>query len=77
MIFACLNFRDFFFVTFIFFSGSAIIIIIFTSFLNSRICPPREIRENENLANNTRSTVCDYECIVLLYYKLGLIHRLQ
>ena len=27
-------------------------------FLNSRIRPPREARENENLANITRSTVC-------------------
>ena len=30
--------------------------IIFARFLNSRICPPREIRENQNLAKITRST---------------------
>ena len=40
---------------FIFFN-SAIIIIIFARFLNSRIGRPREISENENLANITRST---------------------
>ena len=32
-------------------------IIILARFLNSRMCPPRESRENKNLANITRSTV--------------------
>ena len=39
---------------FSFFFSSSIIKIIFAIFLNSRICPPREIRENSNI---TRSTV--------------------
>ena len=47
------NFRVFKFV----FSCASIIIIIFARLLNSRICPPREIREKWNLANTTRSTV--------------------
>ena len=64
----CLNFREFPILglftkfrirEFSFFPSSAIIIIIFTRFLNWRICPFREIRENYNLANITRSTVCD------------------
>ena len=49
--FANLGIREF-----SFFFRSAIIIIIFARFLNSRICP-REIRKNSNLANITRSTV--------------------
>ena len=66
VIFACLYFRETltlgFFTKFkiresSFSFNSAIIIIIFAGFLNSRICPPREIRENQNLANITRSTV--------------------
>ena len=55
VIFACYNFREFLILglftklrihEFSFFISSAIIIIIFTRFLNSRICPPRNIREN-------------------------------
>ena len=55
VIFACLNFRELQIVElftklrfreFSFFFGSAIILITFASFLNSRICPPHEIREN-------------------------------
>ena len=55
IIFAFLNFREFqilgLFTKFIiceysFFFSSAIIIIIFTRFLNSRISPSREISEN-------------------------------
>ena len=55
VIFASLIFREFqilgLFTKFIirefsFFFSSAIIIIIFAGFLNSRICPPRKIREN-------------------------------
>ena len=55
VIFACLNYREFFILGLFakvrirelsFFSSSAIIIIIFARFLNSRICPPREIRKN-------------------------------
>ena len=51
VILACLNFRDFLILglctkirtcEFPFFFSSAIIIIIFARFLNSRICPPRE-----------------------------------
>ena len=64
VIFACLNFREFRILALFtkfrigeFFYISAIIIIIFARFLNSRICPLREIRENQNLANITRSTV--------------------
>ena len=64
VIFACLNFREFRILALFtkfrireFFFISAIIIIIFSKFLNSRICPLREIRENQNLANITRSTV--------------------
>ena len=38
----------------------SIIIIIFVRFLNSRICPPREISKNSDLANITGSTICDY-----------------
>ena len=54
-IFACLNFREFLILglftnfrirEFSFLLSSAIIIIIFAKFLNSRICPPRKIREN-------------------------------
>ena len=66
VIFACLNFREFLFLRLFtkfrirdcsFFFSSAILKIIFASFLSSRICPPREIRENKKLANITRSTV--------------------
>ena len=55
VIFAWLNFREFLILRlftkittreFLFFSGGAIFIIIFPRFLNSQICPPREIREN-------------------------------
>ena len=55
VIFAGLNFREFlilgFFTKFrirefLFFFSIAIRIIIFARFLNSRICSPREIREN-------------------------------
>ena len=55
VIFACLNFREFLILglftkfrihEFSFFFSSAIIVIIFARFLNSRICPPRDIREN-------------------------------
>ena len=55
VIFACLNIREFRILElftkfrireFSFFFSSAIKIIIFTKLLNSRICPPREIREN-------------------------------
>ena len=70
VIFVCLTFREFliwgFFVKFrmrefsFFIILFSIIIIIFVRFLNSRICPPREIRENSDLANITGSTVCDY-----------------
>ena len=42
---------------FSFFFSSAIIKIIFAIFLNSRFFLPRQIRENANLANITRSTV--------------------
>ena len=55
VIFACLNFREFLILRLFtkfrirefsfFFSGSNIM-IIFARFLNSRVCPPREIREN-------------------------------
>ena len=50
---------------FIFFS-SAIMIIIFARFVNSRKCPRREIRENYYLVNITRSTVykMDNQCSV-------------
>ena len=57
VIFACFNFREFQILElvtkfkireFSFFFSSAIIIIIFARFLNSRICSPREIRENKN-----------------------------
>ena len=70
VIFACLNFREFLIWElftkfrireFLFFFSSAIITIIFARFLNSRICLPREIRENLNLANITRSTVFKYQ----------------
>ena len=66
VIFACLVFREFLILglftkfiirEFVFFFSSAIIIIIIVRYLNSRICPPREIRENQNLANITRTTV--------------------
>ena len=55
VIFACLNFREVMILglftkfrirEFFFFFSSVIIIIIFARFLNSRICPSREIREN-------------------------------
>ena len=55
VIFTCTNVRDFLILGlftkfrilfFLFFASSAIIIIIFARFLNSRICPPRGIREN-------------------------------
>ena len=55
VIFACLNFREFLILglftkfrnrEFLFFFSNDIIIIIFARFLNSRICPPREIHEN-------------------------------
>ena len=55
VIFAGLYFREFliwgFFTKFkinesSFFFNNAIIIIIFARFMNSKICPPREIREN-------------------------------
>ena len=55
LFFACSNFREFLILglfskfrirEFSFFFSSAIIIIIFAIFLNSRICPLREIREN-------------------------------
>ena len=36
--------------------SSVIIIIIFATFLNLRICPSREIRENLKVANITRYT---------------------
>ena len=54
VIFACLNFREFLILglykkfrirEFSFLFSSAIIIIISAKFLNSRVCPPREIRE--------------------------------
>ena len=70
VIFACLNFREFLilwlFTKFIipefsFFCSSVIIIIIFVRFLNSRICLPHESRENQDLANITRSTVLSDE----------------
>ena len=35
------------------------IIIIFARFLYSRICPPREIRKNQNVTNITRSTILE------------------
>ena len=72
--FACLNFREFqileFFATigireFPFFFSSAIIIKKFARFLNSRIGRPREIRENKNLANITRSTVSQGRVVVV------------
>ena len=62
VIFACLNFREILILEifteiripeFTFFFSSAIIILIFARFLNSR----NGIRENNNLANITRSTV--------------------
>ena len=68
VIFACLNFRKFpIFLLFTkfrirdfsFFFSKAIIIIIFEKFLNLRICPPREIRENYYLANIARCTVIE------------------
>ena len=46
--------------------SSAITIIIFARFLNSRICPPCEIREISNLANITRSTVCEMDKIMMI-----------
>ena len=55
VIFACLNFREFLILglfpkfrirEFSSFLNSAFIIIIFGRYLNSQICPPREIREN-------------------------------
>ena len=55
VIFACLDFREFLILRlfaelrireFSFFFSNAIIVIIFARFLNSRICPPREISEN-------------------------------
>ena len=54
LILACFNIRESLIVVlltfkireFLFFFSSAIITIIFASFLNLRICPFREIREN-------------------------------
>ena len=55
VILACLNFREFLILRlftkfrileFSFFFSRTILIILFARFLNSRICPPREIREN-------------------------------
>ena len=55
VIFTCLNFREFLILGHFtkirirelsFFISSVVIIIIFVRFLNSRICSPREIREN-------------------------------
>ena len=66
VIFASLNFREFLILglftkfrirEFTFFFSSVIIIIIFARFLNSRIRPAREIRDNRNLANIARFTV--------------------
>ena len=49
-----------------FFFSSAIIIIFFARFWNSRICPPRKNREYYNPANITRSTVYkDRTCSLL------------
>ena len=45
--------------------SSANIIIIFARFLNSKFFPPREIRENQNLANITRSTVLSHRYVAL------------
>ena len=70
VIFACLNFREFLILwlftkfiipKFAFFCSSVIIIIIFVRFLNSRICLPHKSRENQDLANITRSTVLSDE----------------
>ena len=55
VIFTCSNFREFLILglftkfsnrEFSFFFSGATIIIILAGFLNSRICPPREIRKN-------------------------------
>ena len=52
---------------FYFFFSSAIIIIIFAKFLNSRICPIREIRENKNRANTTIRPIY-YSTYILLCF---------
>ena len=66
VIFGCSNFREFLILglftkirirEFSFFFSSANLQILFAGFLNWQIFPLREIRENKNLMNITRSTV--------------------